>query len=411
LVSLSRRRTRKPVRLVYRSHGQPSARVAFSAAAVRPKNPVDPWLLFVVVTLAMVGLIVVYAATYHQGSERIVDHLIRAGLGLVALFIGMKLRYTVLAGRLGWLLLGVVLILMVITAVSGRAAGVAHRWLPLLRQLSIQPAEIAKFVLPMWLAAYFASLKEKPDKKWNAWHSLGKPGLVAFGFIGLTAAQPAVGTTAIMAVSSLLLFVLVGVKLRYLVPVGVLAGVALVVLVWRVPYAHKRWNEFVRGECWQQQQSLIAIGSGGVFGKGLGEGKQKFYFLSKLDTDFAVASVGEEFGFVGGLAIFLLYGVFLVRGMQTARRSTHHFGQYLASGIVITLFMYALVHIAVALGWAPTTGQPLPFVSYGGSALVTNLFAAGVVLNISRYARRPDESNAGRGWNRRAHLSRARARA
>lgn len=376
----------------------------------RPTSPVDTWLLFAVVTLAMVGLTVVYAATYHQGEAHVSRHLVRAGIGLAALVVGIRLRHIVLAGWLGWLLLAAVVILLMVTAVAGRAAGIAHRWVYLLQTISLQPAEIAKFVLPMWLAAYFADLKEKPEKQWNIRNSLARPGLVALALIGLTAAQPAVGTTAIMAVSSLALFFLVGVKLRYLVPVALIAGVGLVLLVRYVPYARHRWGEFASGKCWHQQQSLIAIGSGGPFGKGLGEGKQKFYFLPKLHTDFAIASVGEEFGFLGSLAIFLLYGVFLARGMQIGRRSTHHFGQYLASGIVITIFVYALVHIAVALSWAPVTGQPLPFVSYGGSALVTNLFAAGVLLNISRFARRPDENYAGRGWNGRTRFSRARSR-
>ena len=389
MVSLRHRRRVKPVRLYCRAQERSKVRAGTPASLVRPKTQVDPWLLFVVVTLAMVGLIVVYAATYHQGSARIQDHLVRAGVGLVALFVGIKLRHTALAGWLGWTLLAAVLLLLVLTAVAGMTAGIAHRWLKA-GLVSMQPAEIAKFVLPMWLAAYFADLKGKPEKKWNAWHSLAKPGLVVLVFLGLTAVQPSVGTTAIMAVSSLALFFLVGVKMRYLVPVGLLAAVGLVLLVWFVPYAHRRWDDFISGKCWQQHQSLIAIGSGGPFGKGLGEGKQKFYFLSRLDTDFAIASIGEEFGFLGSLVIFLLYGVFLVRGMRISRRSTRHFGQYLASGIVITIFMYALVHIAVALYWAPVTGQPLPFVSYGGSALVTNLFAAGVVMNVSTFSRRPD---------------------
>ncbi len=410
MLRIGRRKNARSVRMVWRRAGRSKAGPDGLAVTGRHAGPVDPVLLFVVVTLAMVGLTVVYAATYHEGTDRIENHLVRATIGLFALFVGIRLRHTVLAGWFGWFLLGVVLGLMVVTAIAGRAAGVAHRWLPLLKKLSIQPAEIAKFVLPMWLAAYFARLKEKPEREWNLWRSLVRPGLVALGFVVLTAAQPAVGTTAIMAASTLIMFFLVGVRLRFLVPVTLLAIVALVVLVWRVPYAHDRWQEFISGKCRQQQHSLIAIGSGGVIGKGLGEGKQKFYFLSKLETDFAIASVGEEFGFAGALAIFGLYAVFLVRGMQAGRRSPHHFGQYLASGIVITIFLYALVHIAVAVAWAPVTGQPLPFVSYGGSALVTNLFAAGVVLNVSRYAGRPDENYAGRGWNRRPRLSRVGAR-
>ncbi len=353
----------------------------------RPNHPVDPILLFVVVTLAMVGLMVVYAATFHRGSGTVIAQVIRAGVGLVALFIGLKLRHTALNGRFGWWLLFLVIILLILTSVIGQKFGGARRWLRFM-QVSIQPAEIAKFVLPMWLAFYFANLKEKLDPKWDFWNSIIKPGAMVIVFLGLTALQPAVGTTAIMAMSSLVLFFLVGVKFKYLAPVGLVAIGVLVLLVWRVPYANKRWNSFIKGECYDQQQSLIAIGSGGPLGKGLGQGKQKFYFLSNLHTDFAIASFCEEFGFVGSLGIFLLYGVFLLRGMWIGRETRFFSGQYVASGLVVTIFIYALVHIGVALRLLPVTGQPLPFISYGGSALVTNLFAAGVVLNVSRYSRR-----------------------
>ncbi len=400
------RRQPKRLALFCRRKGKASEyRVSSSNTfRMRPNHPVDAWLLFVVVTLAMIGLIVVYAATYHLGINYLKWQFIRAGVGLLALFVGMKLRYPALAGWLGRSLVGLVLLLLILTVVWGRAVGDARRWVGFL-----QPAEIAKFVLPMWLAAYFAELKGRLDKEWNFRNSVIKPGAVVLMFLFLTGAQPAIGTTAIMAVSSLFLFFIVGVKFRYLVPIGIVAMIGLVLLVQFVPYANKRWHDFSQGKCYHQKQSLISIGSGGPFGKGLGEGKQKFYFLPKLHTDFAIAAIGEEFGFAGSLAIFLLYGVFLVRGMQIGRKVNTYFGQYLTSGIVITIFMYAFVHIGVALGLLPTTGQPLPFVSYGGSALVTNLFAAGVILKISTFNRRPDENRNGRGRYRRPYISRTRA--
>jgi len=373
--------------------------------AVKPESPIDSPLLFVVVTLAMVGLMVVYAATYHEGTKMVTNQLIRAGVGLVALLIGIRLRHTALAGWLGWVLVVAVLALLVATVICGRRVGVAARWLGI-----IQPAEIAKFVLPMWLAAYFSRLKGEHDREWGFKNTILKPGAVVAAFIGLTAAQPAIGTTAIMAVSSLVLFFLVGVKLRFLIPVALFMLVAIAAAIKVTGYADHRGREFFAGKCEQQKQSLIAIGSGGPVGKGLGEGKQKFYFLPKLHTDFAIASIGEEFGFLGTVLVGLLYALFLIRGMHIGRNATHHFGQYLCSGIAITVFMYAVVHFAVALRLMPVTGQPLPFISYGGSALVTNLFAAGVMLNVSRFSRRSDEGNNAGGRNRGTHLPRAGAR-
>lgn len=369
----------------------------------RPNSQVDPIVLFVVVTLVMVGLMVVYAVTFHRGISFLKWQVARAGVGLLALFVGTRLRHTLFAGpklRLA-MLFGTVGLLLA-TIVIGRSVGVATRWLGF-----IQPAELAKFVLPMWLAAYFADLKEKPARDWNFRKSVLVPGGVVVVFLVLTLVQPAISTTVIVAVAAFLMFLVAGVKLRFLVPIGLVA-VALVFFAIRyTPYAQQRIREWREGDRYQQKQSLIAFGSGGLVGKGLGEGKQKFYFLPKLHTDFIVAAVGEEFGFLGSLALFALYGTFLVTGMLIGLRANSHFGQYLSTGIVMTIFMYAMVHMGVALGILPPTGQPLPFVSFGGSALVTNLFAAGVLLNVSRFQRRPDEGPAGRGWNRRPRLSRA----
>jgi len=351
----------------------------------RPTHPVDSRVLFVVVTLVMIGLMVVYAATNHRGFAYLKWQGVRAVVGLLALLIGTQLRHTVLRRRVTWWLLFGSAGLLVLTLVAGVAAGSARRWLQV-SILSVQPAELAKFALLVWLAAYFAGLKEA-GKEWNFRNSVLKPGSVVVLVVGLTLAQPSVGTSVIMAVSCFLLFFIVGVNLKYLIPIA-LAGVAAVVLaISCLPYAHKRWNNFVAGNRYHQEQSLIGIGSGGPVGTGLGEGKQKFLFLPKLHNDFIFASIGEEFGFLGSLAIYFLYGLLFIRGMRISREASGHFGQYLAAGITVVIFLYALVHVAVGLGLIPTTGQPLPFVSFGGSALVTNLFAAGVLLNVSRFRR------------------------
>jgi len=208
-----------------------------------------------------------------------------------------------------------------------------------------------------------------------------------FGVVGLTLAQPAVGTSFIIAVASLAVFVLAGVRWWHLLmTVGV--GVALFILTINyIPYAHERWERFTNGKHHQQEQSLIAIGSGGPFGRGLGESRQKFQFLPKMHNDFIFAEIGEEFGFIGSVAVCLLYLILFLYGMKISSETSGPFGQYLASGITFVIFLYAVVHIAVALGLIPTTGQPLPFVSSGGSALLSNLFAVGVLLNISRFKR------------------------
>jgi cell division protein FtsW len=351
----------------------------------RPTSPIDSKLLFVVVTLVMLGLIMVYAATYHRGFAFLKWQLVRAGVGLLALFLGTLLRYDILNRKVRWWLLVVSVVLLVVTLVFGMAAGAARRWFTFFI-VSVQPAEIAKFVVLIWLAGYFTRLRES-GKEWNFVNSVARPGAVVLVVTGLTLAQPAIGAGVIMAASCLALLFIVGVRLRYLVPVVAVAALAVVLTVNCVGYARDRWHKFASGDRYHQQQSLIAIGSGGPVGKGLGEGKQKFFFLPKMHNDFIFAEIGEEFGFLGSVAVFLLYGLLFLRGMRVGQEASGNFGQYLASGITIMVFMYALVHVAVTLGLVPTTGQPLPFVSFGGSALVTNLFAAGILLNVSRFRR------------------------
>jgi cell division protein FtsW len=343
-------------------------------------------VLTIVVTLAVIGVVVVFAATHHRTANYFVSHATRLGLGALALFFGMQLNHNTLARRCRWWFLIATVALLVITLALGIAAGDARRWIEVRFIGSIQPAEFAKYVLVIWLAAYFAGLRES-GKVWGWRNSVVRPGLVALAVIGLTLAQPAIGTAAIMALSTFGMFFLAGVRRAYLIQVAA-AGTALIVLtIIFVPYARDRWHDFVNGDVRQQRESVIAIGSGGPLGTGLGEGKQKYYFLPKMHNDFIFASIGEEFGFFGSLVIFALYGLLFFRGMRIGQRSTGDFGQYLAYGISLTLFLYALVHVAVTLKLIPTTGQPLPFVSYGGTALVTNLFAAGVLLNISRHGR------------------------
>lgn len=352
----------------------------------RPTQPPDSQLLFVVVTLVLVGLIVVYAATLHRGVNYLLFQALRAFVGFLALLVGMNLRHTFLVGRLRHLLLGFSVVLLVLTLAAGWALGAARRWLGD-GSVSFQPAEFAKVALLLWLAAWFAKLKEDGIER-NPAFSVAVPAAVTALIVGLTLAQPAVGSSFIMAGAGFSVFFVAGIRYRSLILMAALAAVVFLVAVTQLDYPRQRWEKFVRGDRYHQEQSLIAIGSGGVLGKGLGEGKQKYQFLPKMHNDFIFAVVGEEFGFLGSLVIFLLYGVLLLRGMRISRECPSYFGRYLAAGITMMLFMYAVVHVAVTLGLMPTTGQPLPFVSFGGSALVTNLLAVGILLNISRYCRR-----------------------
>lgn len=384
-----------------------------AATTERPNAGVDSRLLFVVVTLTLLGLVIVYASTCHLGTGCLLDHLKRTGAGLAALVLGIVLDHRRL-GRRGWrfIVLAVTVGVLAATFVLGERVGVTLRNI---RGL-LQPAEFARFGLVLWLAAYFGDLRDS-GRAWGFWNSFLKPLLYAAPVVLLTLLQPAAGTALMMAVSAFAVFFIAGVKKRFLVfglAVAVLIGVVAVNVIKRNPgtkffYWYTRLANFDNGDNYHQRQSLIAIGSGGLLGKGLGEGRQKYYFLPKLHKDFIFATVGEEFGFLGCLVVLTLYLILLWRGMAVSRGTTTSYSQYLAAGITASIFCYSLVHEAVALALIPTTGQPLPFISYGGSALVANLLGAGMLLRISRFRRTGlDESHDSSRWDRRARISRAR---
>uniref|UniRef100_A0A7C4CCE7 Probable peptidoglycan glycosyltransferase FtsW n=1 Tax=candidate division WOR-3 bacterium TaxID=2052148 RepID=A0A7C4CCE7_UNCW3 len=379
-----------------------------------PNSQVDPVLLFVVVTMAMLGLVIVYAATFHRGGALLKWHFGRAAGGLLALWLGYKLDYHRWEGR-GFRL--VLLLAMVVVLVLTLTLG--NVWLVTRRALGfLQPAEFVKYALLFWLASYFSGLRADSDREWSIRNSFVKPGLVVIGVVGLTLLQPAVGTSLIMFASSLAVFYVAGVnRLCLLATVLLVVTVAVGALLviprlqnTKYAYVYKRWRDFASGETYHQKHSLIAHGSGGLFGRGLGEGREKYYFLPQLHKDFIFASVGEELGFVGCLGVMLLYLFFLLRGLRIGRRARSPLGTLVATGVTVTIVFYAFVHIAVTLSLIPTTGQPLPFISYGGSALVANLLAAGVLLKVSKYQTRGDDDVVDRGgWDRGTRLSRVRA--
>ncbi len=351
----------------------------------RPSGPIDATLLFVVVTLVLIGVTLVYATTCHKGVAFLRSQSLRAAVGLLALFLGAKIRFTTWNRRVKWALLFGSAAVLILTLVTGLVFKDVKRALGG-GAFSFQPAEFAKYGLLAWLAGYFDWAKEKGLERRLTW-GLVLPGVAVFAIVGLTLLQPAVGTSFIIAVASFAVFVVAGVRWWHVLLTVGLAVTLFVGAISFIPYAHARWERFTGGERHQQEQSLIAIGSGGPFGRGLGESRQKLQFLPKMYNDFIFAEIGEEFGFVGSAAVCLLYLILFLHGMRISAETPGLFGQYLASGITFVVFMYAVVHIAVTLGVIPTTGQPLPFISSGGSALLSNLFAAGVLLNISRYKR------------------------
>jgi cell division protein FtsW (lipid II flippase) len=371
-----------------------------------PNSVLDYQLFLLVLALGFIGLIAVYTSTYHLGLGYLQKHLVRLGIGIIALWVGMKLNLQRLANRnFQWLVLILAIGLMVGAIVYGNLGGEVAR-----RKLVVfQPQEFVKYALVIWLAGYFEELNESGQRP-SFLNSVVKPGIVVAIVVGVVLAQPAVGTSVIIGVVSFMVFVLAGVRWRYILPLLLVAGVLIVVGLTIMPvlrntkfrYIPERLDKFVTGDRYHQHQALIALGSGGPVRLGLGEGRQKYYFLPKLHKDFIFCAIGEEFGFLGCGLILLFYILLAWRMLLIGEQSVSEFGRILSGGVGAMISVYAMVHIAVALSVVPCTGQPLPFISYGGSALVANMFAAGLVLNVSRHRRSglDEEGVNGRGWNR-----------
>ncbi len=358
----------------------------------------DRQLLLPVLALTALGLVMVYSSSFVLATDRFGDgahylrrQLVWAGVGLVVLGAAALVPLARLArlARPALLAAAVLLALTFVPGVAHRVGGTS-RWVAVLG-FTAQPAEFAKVALILWLAASLA----RPGAAVQRWRGLLPRLAVVAALVLLVLAQPDFGTAMLVALIAGGMLFVAGARLTHLASLGLAALPPLYVLVMRVPYRRARilafldpWSQ-ATGHGWQVVQSFIAFGSGGLFGRGLGEGQQKLLFLPEPHTDFVAASVGEELGLVGFSVMVALYVVVVIRGFAIARRVPDPFAGLLAAGATLLIGLQAAINLAVVLGCLPTKGLPLPFVSYGGSALVTALAAAGLLLNVSAAARAP----------------------
>jgi cell division protein FtsW len=366
------------------------------AASPKAKKRVamDHTLLIVTITLALVGLVMVFSASaivagnrFHDSGYFLKRQLAWLTFGFLLLHLASRIDY-VWWKRLSIPLLACMaaLLVMVLIPSLGVAAKGARRWLRL-GPISMQPAEMAKLIAVLYLAAYLA----KKGEKIAVFSSGLLPALIVIGVLcGLVLLEPDLGTVVVIGLVTVGLLFLGGAKSSHLLALGLCAVPVVLALVLGSAYRRQRLLTFLApwkdatDSGFQITQSFLALGSGGLFGVGLGEGKQKLFFLPEAHTDFVLALVGEELGLVGTGAIILLFALFVVRGFQIAARARMPFGQYLAMGITLLIGIQALVNACVVTGLLPTKGLTLPFVSYGGSSLVVSLIGVGILLNISR---------------------------
>lgn len=365
-----------------------------SSPRAKKRVAMDHTLLIVTMILALVGLVMVFSASAVVAGNRFQDsgyflkrQLAWLTFGFLLLHLASHIDY-VWWKRLSIPLLGVIMVLLVMVLIPslGVAAKGARRWLRL-GPISIQPAEMVKLVAVMYLAAYLT----KKEDRITIFSSGLLPVLVVVGLLsGLVLLEPDLGTVVVIGSVTVGLLFLGGARMSHLLALGLCAVPVVSMLVLGSSYRRQRLMTFLApwkdasDAGFQITQSFLAFGSGGPFGVGLGEGKQKLFFLPEAHTDFVLALVGEELGLVGTGAIILLFALFVVRGFQIAARARMPFGRYLGMGITLLIGIQALVNACVVTGLVPTKGLTLPFVSYGGSSLVISLLGVGILLNISR---------------------------
>jgi cell division protein FtsW len=353
----------------------------------------DYMLLIPTLLLMGFGLVAIYSASSSLAEHKMADnyfYLKRQGMFcLVGLFffICTKNLPSTFYQRIVYPILGISFFLVILSLVPGigTKVGGASRWLRF-AGFSFQPSELAKLALALYLA--YSIAKKGPEMS-----SFSKgllPHLAVGGaFMVLILLQPDLGTTIIIGSWLLIILFVGGVRIVHLMGLALFSFPVLLWLVWKADYRLKRWWTFLnpwedpQGLGFQIIHSFLAFGSGGVLGVGLGNSKQKLFYLPEPHTDFILSIVAEELGLLGVAAIVLLFGILILRGIQIALDAPDLFSSYLALGVTCFLGLQVLINMGVVLGLLPTKGLTLPFISYGGSSLVMTLIGIGILCNIS----------------------------
>ncbi|MCA9582345.1 MAG: putative lipid II flippase FtsW [Myxococcales bacterium] len=356
-------------------------------------GPADAVLAATVIALVAFGVVMVYGASavfadrvYDNGQYFLVRQTVFAVLGFFVMMFAARFDYHHFR-RLTYPILGVAVVLLVVVALGlGRSAGGSSRWIQI-GSINIQPSEVAKLALILWLAY---SLSKKRDRIRSFSVGFLPHALMAGLLMGLCLLQPDFGSAVMIALLTFVLLFTAGAKIGYLMGAVLAAAPVAYGLVASSPYRMRRIKAFLapfehrHDEGYQISESLISFGSGGLTGVGIGDSRQKLFFLPEAHTDFISAIVGEELGFIGIVVLILAFVVLVARGLRIAFRAQDDYGTYLAVGTTMFVGFQAFTNLAVAMGMLPTKGLVLPFVSYGGSALLVNCAAVGILLNVSR---------------------------
>ena len=348
--------------------------------------------VLILVTLGLVafGLVMVYSATSASAALANGDpayylkrQTVYAGLGLLLMVVLSRVDFRALRA-LAPMLVVTSLTLLLAVLVLGRAANGARRWISF-GPAAFQPSELAKVALAVWAASYLAR-RRPPQTLPELWRPLG---LLTVVFCGLILVEPDLGTSIGIVVMLAAMLLVAGTPPRTLGAGLGIAGTLGLVAVWLEPYRRARLFSFLnpwhdaQGAGFQTVQAMIGLGSGGIFGVGLGQSVQKVNYLPEAHTDMIFAIIGEELGLVGATAVIVAYCAFAYAGLKIALGCRDPFGKRLAAGLTALVCGQAAINLAAVMGLAPLTGIPLPFVSYGGSSLVVALGCVGILLNIA----------------------------
>jgi cell division protein FtsW len=350
----------------------------------------DYLLIVIMATLLILGLMMVYSATfalgyqlYGQPTYFFIRQLLWMGLGLMAMIITARIEYHTWRKWSILIMAGALLLLGVVLAVGSDRFG-GQRWL---LKGSIQPGELAKLAVIIYIADWLSS---KGERIRNVTYGL-IPFAILLGFVtGLIMLQPDFSTAVLIALTAIAMFFIAGGDLWQMIASGALGGTTFALLVTRSEYRLARISAFLNpagdqlGSNYQVRQILIALGSGGITGLGLGASRQKFGYIPASHTDGIFAILGEELGLIGCLLVIALFALIAYRGFRVAMAAPDAFGTVLAAGITCSLIFQTLINIAVVTATAPVTGIPLPFISFGGSSLVVSMTGVGILLAISR---------------------------
>ncbi len=362
---------------------------------------VDKIIVVLVILLILIGLTAVYSSTsvvspaLQQKGKALSSSVNQFSyvkkqfatvlIGIVAMFLAARMPLNWLKKMVMPLLIMSLFCLLLVFTSLGISAGGARRWLRLWPS-SFQPSELVKLTMVIFLAWYMSLSSFSKDK----FVSFAVPIAVMAVFQVVFLKQPDFGATMSLAVLTIAMLFLSGIRLRYIFSLGLVAIPVIIKLV-SEPYRWKRVVAFLdpwkdpQGAGFQLTQSFIAFGSGGLQGVGLGESRQKLSFLPEVHTDFIFSLIGEELGFIGACIVVALFFCLFIRGFMIARKLEEPFPYFLASGISLMIAVQSIFNFAVVTGLVPTKGLPLPFISYGGSSLVVSMVAAGLLLNVSRF--------------------------